>query len=112
MKTLGQKQRAFTKMVAELILWAYKHGYELSMGDAYRDVRSHGKLGEKKAYGHPRSKHKQRLAVDLNLFIDGKYQSSTEAHRPLGQYWKKKGGTWGGDFPIKDGNHYSWGEKR
>jgi hypothetical protein len=91
--TLRQKQSKFALMVAELILWAHDQGYELTFGEAWRigDPRLHGK----------------RLAIDLNLFINGKYQTSTEAHRPLGEKWKRMGGSWGGDFKKPDGNHYS-----
>lgn len=108
--SLGQDQRIFTQMIAELILWAYEQGYELTVGDAYRDPRLHGQIGEKQGYGHPRSFHKKRLAMDLNLFRNGVYLTNTEDHRPLGEKWEEMGGTWGGRF--KDGNHYSYGESR
>lgn len=103
--TLGEKQRLFTLMVAQLIQWAYEHGYEMTVGDAYRDPRLHGAVGEKKGYGHPKSAHKQRLAIDLNLFRNGKYLDKTEDHVPIGEQWEKMGGSWGGRF--NDGNHYS-----
>lgn len=103
--TLGQKQRKFTKMVAQLINFAYKSGYELTLGDAYRDPRVHGHVGVKKSYSSANSLHKQRLAIDLNLFKDGKYLTRTEDHRLLGEYWESLGGSWGGRF--NDGNHYS-----
>ena len=103
--TLGQKQRHFTRMVGLLIEYAYQNGYELTFGDAYRDPRLHGEIGVKKGYGHPKSAHKQRLAIDLNLFKDGKYLDKTEDHRVLGEYWESLGGSWGGRF--EDGNHYS-----
>ena len=103
--TLGQKQRRFTRMVADLIIFAYDNGYELSFGDAYRDPRVHGHVGEKKGYGSANSVHKDRLAIDLNLFKDGKFLTATEDHKMLGEYWESIGGTWGGRF--NDGNHYS-----
>jgi hypothetical protein len=103
--TLGQKQRQLVRMLAELINYAYSNGYELTLGDAFRDPRLHGEVGVKKGYGHFKSAHKQRLAIDLNLFKDGKYLTSTEAHKPLGEFWESLGGTWGGRF--NDGNHYS-----
>lgn len=103
--TLGQKQRKFTRMIADLIVFAYSRGYELTFGDAFRDPRLHGELGTKKGYGHPKSAHKHRLAVDLNLFKDGQYLAGTEDHRELGEYWESMGGAWGGRF--EDGNHYS-----
>jgi hypothetical protein len=104
--SLSAKQRQFTRSIASLIQYAYQNGYELTFGDAYRDPRVFGSLGESKGYGEPRSTHKLRLAVDFNLFKDGKYLPSTEAHRPLGEYWESIGGTWGGRFG--DGNHYSF----
>lgn len=103
--SLGNKQRQFTRMVGLLIEWAYENGYELTFGDAYRDPRVFGPVGERKGYGRSKSNHKERLAIDFNLFKDGKYLTTTEAHKPLGEYWESMGGAWGGRF--NDGNHYS-----
>ena len=103
--TLGQKQRKFTRMIADLINYAYINGYELTFGDAYRDPRVHGQVGQKKSYSSANSLHKERLAVDFNLFKDGVYLTRTEDHRPLGEFWESIGGTWGGRF--NDSNHYS-----
>ena len=97
--SMSQDQRDFGAALGAFLIWLYREGYEVTLGDAYATS------------GHSEhSFHYKRLAIDLNLFIDGVYQTSTEAHRPLGEQWKKMGGTWGGDFPRKDGNHYSWGE--
>lgn len=95
--TLRQKQSKFVHMVALLILHAEQLGYEVTFGDAYRDPRT--------KHGSKNSNHRIRLAIDLNLFKDGTYLSSTESHEPLGLYWESIGGTWGGRF--KDSNHYS-----
>ena len=105
MKTLGEKQREFAKMVAALINKASELGFEVTLGDAYRDPRVFGAMGERKGYGESRSAHKQRLAIDLNLFKDGKFLPDTASHTPLGVWWEDQGGTWGGRF--NDGNHYS-----
>lgn len=107
--TLGEKQRLFARLVGLLIEYAHQHGYELTFGDAYRDPRVHGEVGHKKSYSSANSVHKQRLAVDFNLFKDGVYQTSSEAHRALGEFWKglHPDCRWGGDFAIADGNHYS-----
>ena len=96
---LGESQRKFTRMVADLITFVYDSGYELSFGDAYRDPRC--------SYGKERSLHKSRLAIDLNLFKDGRWLTDTEDHRPFGEYWESQGGSWGGRFKDGDGNHYS-----
>lgn len=113
MMTLGQKQRKFTLMVAQLIQYAYSRGYEMSFGDAYRDPRLHGEIGVKIGYGHPKSAHKHRLAIDLNLFVDIDadgdldYVTSSDvpAYKDLGEYWESMGGSWGGRF--NDANHFS-----
>lgn len=105
-ETLGQKQRRFAKLVPRLIDKAHELGFEVTLGDAYRDPRVHGAWGTKKSYSASKSVHKQRLAIDLNLFKNGVYQTSSEAHRPLGEWWEKQGGCWGGRW--NDGNHYSF----
>ena len=92
--TLREKQSKFARMVADLIIFAYQNGYELTFGDAYAQT------------GHRSgSLHYSRLAIDLNLFRDGRYLKKTKYHAPLGEYWEKLGGSWGGRFG--DGNHYS-----
>ncbi len=106
--TLGDKQRLFSMLLAELVLWAYDEGYEITYGDFYRDPRVHGQVGSKQSYSSSASCHKSRLAGDLNLFKDGKYLTSTEDHRPLGEKWESMNELcrWGGHF--NDGNHYSF----
>jgi hypothetical protein len=94
---MRRKQEKFAIMAAKLILWANDRGYTVTLGDAYRDPRC--------PYGHPNSLHRKRLAIDLNLFKDGKYLTETEDHALLGVYWESLGGSWGGRFG--DGNHYS-----
>ena len=103
--TLREKQSKFARMVADLIVRAHELGYEVTLGDAYRDPRLHGGIGVKKGYGHSKSCHKLRLAIDLNLFKDGQFLQTSDDHKPLGEWWEAQGGTWGGRF--HDGNHYS-----
>jgi len=104
-ETVGQKQRRFAKMVPRLIDKAHELGFEVTLGDAFRDPRVHGAMGEKKGYSAASSCHKLKLAIDLNLFKNGVYFSGSEDHRSLGEWWEKQGGVWGGRF--NDGNHYS-----
>ena len=109
MTDLGEKQREFTLMVAALITWAYEHqGYELTFGEAYRTPEQ-AKWNEATGKGISDSLHTKRLAIDLNLFINGVYQTDSEAYRPLGTKWKTLSplARWGGDFSKPDGNHFS-----
>jgi len=106
--TLSEKQRKFTVLVARLILWANDKDYGLTMGEAYRTPEQ-AALNAKTGSGISNSLHRIRLAIDLNLFIGGTYQTDSEAYRPLGDYWKSLDPDccWGGDFKHKDGNHFS-----
>jgi hypothetical protein len=98
MASLVEKQAAFSQAVARLIQMAHTLGYQVTFGDAYRDPRC--------PYGQPNSLHKSRLAVDLNVFRDGKYLTTGEQYTDLGEFWESIGGAWGGRF--NDGNHFSF----
>jgi hypothetical protein len=94
---LLRAQWAFAQRVPYLLLQAHQLGFAVSLGDAYRDPRC--------PYGSKSSRHKSRLAIDLNLFnASGTYLTDTDDHRPLGEWWESIGGIWGGRF--EDGNHY------
>lgn len=100
MKTLRQMQSEFAALVPRLIDKAIELGFEVTLGDAYRDPRV--------PYGHLFSAHKKRLAIDLNLFRNGEFLESTDAHKELGEWWEQQHpqARWGGRF--RDGNHYSF----
>lgn len=107
--TLRQKQSIFAVLAAELIIHAQSIGFDITLGETYRSPEEAARLA-KLGKGIKGSLHTQKLAIDINLFKDGKYLSSTESHRELGEWWE--GHTtenyeccWGGRFG--DGNHYS-----
>ncbi|HGE8506295.1 M15 family metallopeptidase [Serratia ureilytica] len=105
--TLSEKQQLFTVMIAQLINWADERGYRLTFGEAYRTPEQAAR-NAKTGAGIANSLHTQRLAVDFNLFINGQYQTQTEAYLPLGEFWESIGGSWGGRFKSRpDGNHFS-----
>lgn len=95
--SLGGKRRIFSKMLSLLEGYANLLGYEIAYDFCKRCDQC--------PVGHPTSLHKQGLAMDINLYKDGVYLTSTDDHRPLGEFWEFIGGTWGGRF--NDGNHYS-----
>lgn len=106
--TLRQKQSLFAHLAAKLILHAYRVGYEVTLGDAYRSPEEAARQ-TRAGRGIAKSLHTSRLAIDLNLFKDGRYLTSSEAHRPLGEWWERQHPLcrWGGRFTRPDGNHYS-----
>jgi len=102
-------QWRFASLVAHLILEANRLGYNVTLGEAWRHpvmaawYAARGK-------GVRESFHTKRLAIDLQLFRDSVYLTSTEDYTPLGVWWEAQGGTWGGRFKRADGNHFSLGE--
>lgn len=107
--TLGEKQRMFAKLVEKLLGWIHSNGYEVTFGETKRSPEM-AAFYASKGKGIKSSLHLVSLAIDLNLFKDGKYLEKTEEHRPVGKYWESLGTDeyktmWGGRFG--DGNHYS-----
>jgi len=106
--TLSEKQRLFTRLLAQLITWSFANGYELTFGEVLR-TQEQAAANAASGKGISRSLHLIRLAADLNLFINGEYRTSTEDHKALGDYWMSLHPLcrWGGNFSKPDGNHYS-----
>ena len=112
--TLGDKQRQFVRDVADLITHAYGLGFEMTFGDAYRSPEQ-ALANAAAGTGISKSLHTQRLAIDLNLFVSGVYQTDSAAYEPVGVFWEsiRPGNAWGGRFndkdgkPKPDGNHFS-----
>ena len=97
--TLSQKQQAFTRAIVDLISYGHSLGYGFTLGDAFRaDTCTHG---------HKNSTHRVRLALDLNLFIDGVYitDGNHEAWYLLHDYWDLIGGS---QRISEDMNHFSF----
>ena len=106
---LREKQSIFVNLIAELIFHAQELGYALTFGEALRPPEM-AAIYAKKGMGIKNSNHTIKLAVDLNLFKNGKYLNKTEDHKVLGEWWEQQSFAdikcvWGGRFG--DGNHYS-----
>lgn len=116
--TLGAKQRLFTRLVGVLIEYAYQEGYELTFGYTFRS-KAEAAAFASEGKGITNSLHELKLAVDFNLFKNGKFLTLSEDHKPLGVFWESLHPLcrWGGRFtklmpdgsilPKPDGNHYS-----
>ena len=102
MTELKRKQILFTRLLSKLLNYIHESGYEVTVGDAYRNPNVNF------GYGKPNSLHKVRLAIDLNLFDkNDNFLKNTKDHEPFGKYWESLSdeAVWGGRFD--DGNHYS-----
>lgn len=104
--TLREKQSLFVRLVAELIQFATLEGYDLTFGEAWRTPEQ-AALNAKSGKGIKNSLHIDRLAIDLNLFKDGKYLTGVEGHDVLGAWWEKLHPLCRAGFRFGDPNHYS-----
>jgi len=101
--TLLSRQQDFARFVGLLLAHIYEQGWAVTFGDASRmDMQGHMK----------NSCHYIRLAVDLNLFVNGVYQQADGSEfQDLGSFWKTLDPDcrWGGDFKgvEADPNHFS-----
>lgn len=102
--SLRKKQSVFALNVSRLIQYAYEIGYEITFGEAYRTesqqylyfegynlmkIGSELKLAKTKPKSKTmNSKHRKKLAIDINLFKDGEYLTDKASFKPLAEYWK------------------------
>jgi len=104
---LSDEQWEFLKDVSKLIQYANENGYKLTGGELYRTMyqqRYYVANGLSWTYN---SYHLKRLAIDLNLFVDGKYTTKCKDYEPLGEYWESLNpkNKWGGSWHSKDCPH-------
>lgn len=105
-----RKQFIFASLVPLLINEAIRLGFTCTLGECWRPPEM-AAIYAKRGSGIKNSLHELKLAIDINLFRDGVYLDSTEAHRQLGTWWESISAgkdyvtAWGGHWG--DGNHYS-----
>lgn len=121
--TLREKQSLFLRNASKLITWAFDNGFELTIGEGLRTSEqqllyfegySIEKLGSGLHFVKTsrktktlKSKHLEKLAIDLNLFIGGVYQTDSNAYKPIAEYWKSLNeNNDAGYFWGWDGNHF------
>ena len=111
--TLNQQQALFALNVAKLIAYINEHGFSCTFGEAYRTPEQ-AAIYAKEGKGIEHSLHCERLAIDLNLFKDGRYLADSHAYEPFGIYFETLNplNKWGGHFhdlsgrSKPDGNHF------
>lgn len=119
--SLREKQSLFLFNVHKLIEWAYRNGFELTGGELWRTraqvllnfygydvVENDGVLSLIKTIATSqtlKSRHPQRLAIDLNVFRNGLWIRSAVDIKPLGDYWVSlhTDNVWGSDW-NRDGS--------
>lgn len=94
-------QAEFLLQACELVQWATAEGYVITGGELWRSVEQqkiYVSTGRSKTM---QSSHLDRLAIDLNIFKDGKL-CTREQIKPIGDRWEamhpknRWGGNWRG----------------
>jgi len=109
MSKLLELQHMFALSVSSLIREAHMKGFQVTLGETYRSPEEAQRCAEN-GTGIKDSLHTQRLAIDLNFFVDGRWITDTRELKAIGEWWKSLGPVyrWGGDFKTRpDGNHFS-----
>ena len=106
---LGKKQELFARLMWRLLQHIEEAGYQVRLGETWRS-KAAAEDNARRGVGIVNSVHRLKLAVDINLFKDGKYLTSTEDHQAFGAWWEDQGEfcRWGGRFRNRDPGHYSF----
>jgi hypothetical protein len=86
--SMVDEQFAFLLDVAKTIQYAASLGLKVTAGEMYRTAEQQAiyvKTGRSKTM---KSKHLERLAVDLNYFKDGKLNYECKEVQDVGRYWE------------------------
>lgn len=117
--TLREQQEIFARNVPRLIDRIFAEaGHTCTLGEVLRPEWV-AAVYAKEGKGIINSVHCLKLAIDINLFVNGNLVTNVEGHRVFGEFWKSLHplNRWGGDFTGKtsgDANHYSmeWGGRK
>lgn len=107
--TLGEKQRLFMRLMGQFLVWIYEQPtLEVTAGEFLR-TQAQANANAASGAGISNSLHLQKLAADLNLFVNGIYQTDSAPYLSLGEKWESMHPLcrWGGRFSKPDGNHFS-----
>ena len=108
--SLVTEQAAFLLDMCKLIQFATGQGFVLTAGELYRTPEQqelYVKTGRSQTMN---SLHLKRLAVDFNIFKDGKLVGDKATLAPLGAYWETLNplNSWGGNGKkLVDCPHFS-----
>lgn len=86
--SMVDEQAEFLLDVCKLVAFATSNGVVVTGGELYRtpeQQKIYVDTGRSKTMN---SKHLQRLAIDLNFFIDGQLCYDVEKLRAVGEYWQ------------------------
>ena len=111
--SLVTEQAAFLLDMCKLIQFATEQGFTLTAGELYRTPEQQEICMKTGRSSTMNSLHLVRLAVDFNIFKDGKLVGNKATLAPLGAYWESLNplNSWGGNGKkLVDTPHFSRGQ--
>jgi len=111
--SLVTEQAAFLLDMCKLIQFATEQGFTLTAGELYRTPEQQEIYVKTNRSSTMNSMHLLRLAVDFNIFKDGKLVGNKATLAPLGAYWESLNplNSWGGNGKkLVDTPHFSRGQ--
>ena len=99
---LRQEQSLFAKDTYRLFGFIFENGYDITFGEVLRTEEQQAiylKTGRSKTSN---SMHLKKLAIDINIFKDGKLIEDNKELKIFGDYWQslnelnRWGGSWRG----------------
>lgn len=108
--TLRQHQEAFARDTVKLYEYIWGNGYTFTYGEAWRHEVMQNWYVENGYSKTMNSKHRQRLAIDINVFSpEGAYITRKDLLQHIGDYWESLSpeNKWGGNFEgFEDTPHF------
>lgn len=113
------KQFEFLQDVAKLIQFCADNGYKITAGELFRTEEQQKIYVDTGRSTTMASKHRKRLAIDLNFFCDGQYvggwgrEMQKDYLQPVGDFWESLNAKnqWGGNWStFLDCPHFQRGE--
>ena len=103
------EQHAFAQDVAKLLQWLAANGFQVTLGEAWRPDEMQAIYVRTGRSQTMTNRHGMRLAIDLNIFKDGKWLTDYESLKEVGDVWKRlsPANVWGGEWKsFKDLPHF------
>jgi peptidoglycan L-alanyl-D-glutamate endopeptidase CwlK len=105
---LSKIQRLFSQDYALLLQKAEELGYEVTLGEVYRDPEWQQVMVRRGKSKTLNSRHQKRLAADIFLWKDDNVTWDNADYEELGQWWESlsESHVWGGSWRMKDSVHF------
>ncbi|MDD5062762.1 MAG: M15 family metallopeptidase [Candidatus Marinimicrobia bacterium] len=108
--SMVQSQFEFLQDTLKLMDFIMRHGFVITYGEVYRtreQQQIYFNTGRSKTMN---SRHLERMALDLNFFLNGRLVNDPEILAPIGRLWmslnpkNRWGGDWNRNGDVRDEN--------